>query len=355
MAGYGSWISSRPGPRRRSLLTLLTGLLVALMLSSCATLSLRPYNPRGHGSVYSEWAPHRGAGEWWYVTGVLGNRQQGLWLYQFTIFHEARLFGEGYLVDLALSNYSTGRRIFKEYSTSNARVGFVRGESIVVGKSSITLTHRNITLKAISSGLAFSFTMTPEKPPVWEANDGVVEMGQKDRSDQVSYYYSFTRLRTSGTLSYTDRSGKEVVRHLSGSSWLDRQWGDFTNSGWDWFSIRLFDGRDIMLYAFPATDLRQGTLIGRTGASRKLTQFTYRTNSWQTRLGSHYGLSWQIDLPSLGEEFRVVALSKDDFNANRVMPYWEGLCEVYNRSGALVGYAVEETTAAAHKLGKIDQ
>lgn len=352
MVRNGSAIASGARPPRRSLLALMCGLLAALALSSCATLSLRPYNPRSHGSVSAEWPPHRGAPEWWYVTGVLGDRQKGLWLYQFTIFHDATLLDAGYLVDMALSNYSSGQHIFDEYSTTNPKVGYSRGRTIVVGRSSITLASRSVFVKAVSKDLAFSFTMAPEKPPVWEANDGVVAMGRAHSSDERSYYYSFTTLRTRGTVSYSDRAGREVTRRLAGSSWLDRQWGHFNDSGWDWFSIRLFDGRDIMLYAFPATGLHEGTLIGRRGASRKVARFTYRTLAWQTHQGSRYGLAWRIDFPSLGEEFRVVALAKSDFNANKLVPYWEGLCRVYDRAGTLVGYAVEETTATAHKIGK---
>jgi predicted secreted hydrolase len=321
-------------------------------LSSCATLSLRPFNPNSHGGVYAEWVPHRDAGEWWYVTGRLEDGNKGLWLYQFTIFHEAHGLGQGYLLDLALSDYSTGQHLFEEYATTDSRKAFARNNTIVFENNTITLTHREITIHARGKRLAFDLTLIPRKPPVWQANNGVETMGRQGRSNRMSYYYSFTRLQTSGRISYVDSAGRRIARTVTGSSWLDRQWGNFSKSGWDWFSIRLFDGNDVMLYAFPSTGFKDGTVTGPKGRIRTFRDFSYRTDRRQTRNGSWYGLEWSMHIPILGRELRLVALSKNDFNPNRVMGYWEGLCKVYDSEGALVGYAVEETTASAHPTAK---
>lgn len=338
--------------RLRLPLAFLMVISLALALSSCATLSLQPYNPHERGGIYAQWAPHRGAGEWWYVTGRLGNGTNHLWLYQFTIFHDATLLKQGWLLDVALTNYKTGQHIFEEYSTTNGRKAFGRKGSIVFGKSSITLTRRRVTIRAFTKKVSFDLTLVPQKPPVWEADNGVVGMGHAGKADQRSFYYSFPRMRTRGTISYLDSAGKRRRRRVSGSSWIDRQWGRFSYSGWDWFSIRLTDGKDIMLYAFPKSGFREGTFIGSDGSTRRISGYTYRTTSWQTINGSRYGLSWVIRLRSLGKRYRVVALSPNNFNSNKVLPYWEGLCKVYNRAGKFVGYAVEETTATAHKIAK---
>lgn len=339
-----------PMSKRVCLVGLFAVLIAFLSLTSCATLALRPFNPHSHGNVYAEWAPHRDAGEWWYVTGVLKNGAGDLWLYQFTIFHEAKAFEQGYLLDLALSDYQTGQHIFEEYGTTNPRTAYARNGSIIYGGSSITLTTHKISVVAKGKRLSFSFTLIPEKPPVWEANDGVEALGTPGKSDQMSYYYSFTRLRTFGTISYENESGKRVERRLNGSSWIDRQWGHFGHSGWDWFSIRLFDGTDVMLYAFPSTGFREGTIVGPRGKSQTIRNFTYQTETWQTHDGSRYGLKWGVDIPALHRQLRIVALARNNFNPNRLVTYWEGLCKVYNRKGALVGYAVEETPASAHRL-----
>ncbi len=326
-------------------------LLSVSTLSSCATLALRAFNPHEHGTVYAEWPPHRDAGEWWYVTGVLHNGKGGLWLYQFTIFHQAKTLGQGYLLDLALSDYTTGRHIFEEQATTDSRKAYEKKGTLYFEKSSIALKGNRVLLFARGKRLEFNLSMTAEKPPVWQADNGVEAMGTPASRKQMSYYYSFTRLKTAGTVVYDDSTGSRVRVGVAGSSWLDRQWGNFSESGWDWFSIRLFDGTDVMLYAFPSTGFHEGTLNDSSGNVRTFRNFSYETRSWQTRGGSRYGLEWSVSLPNRGTTYKIVALSPNDFNPNRVISYWEGLCKVYDEKGKLVGYAVEETTAAAHPLG----
>ncbi len=325
-------------------------LAAAFVLSSCATLSLRPFNAHRHGSVYAEWPPHRNAGEWWYVTGRLQGPKGGLWLYQFTIFHQAKLFGQGYLLDLALTDYSTGQHLFEEYATTNPRKAYGKKNTIVFEGNSISLTHEGIDIHADGKKMQFNLKLRPEKPPVWQANDGVEAMGTPGQPNQMSYYYSFTRLATSGTISFVDPQGARIEKTVTGNSWLDRQWGTFSESGWDWFSIRLFDGNDVMLYAFPKTGFKEGTLAGPKGHATTFRDFSYSTEKWQTIGTSRYGLEWRVDLPVIGKKLRIAALSPNNYNPNRVIGYWEGLCKVYDQSGKLVGYAVEETTASAHPV-----
>lgn len=326
------------------------GIAAAVLFSSCATLSLRAFNPESHGTVYAEWPPHRNAEEWWYVTGVLHGTGNELWLYQFTIFHQAKALAQGYLLDLALTNYATGKHLFEEYATTDARKAYGKDGAIVFEDSSITLSRSGVSIIARGKKLSFNLDLVPEKPPVWQGDNGVEAMGFTSNPDQMSYYYSFTRLRTTGTISYGNGTGTRIRRRVHGSSWLDRQWGHFSESGWDWFSIRLFDGTDIMLYAFPKTGFREGTIIGPDGRSRRIPRYSYTTEAWQRHGKSRYGLRWTVDLPSAGKRYWIQALSKNDFNPNRVIEYWEGLCKVFDSAGKLVGYAVEETTASAHPI-----
>ena len=68
---------------------------------------------------------------------------------------------------------------------------------------------------------------------------------------------------------------------VKGLSWFDREWSTSAlgkdTVGWDWFSIQLDDGREIMFYllrqrdgrASPASD---GILISTDGSTRRLTR-----------------------------------------------------------------------------------
>ena len=66
-------------------------------------------------------------------------------------------------------------------------------------------------------------------------------------------YYNFTRLDTRGALTTDDR-GWEVA----GTIWMDHEFSSNQlieeQTGWDWFGLRLDDGRDLMLYELRTKD-----------------------------------------------------------------------------------------------------
>ena len=324
-----------------------SAVVVCLLTASCATFTLRPYSAAGHGTPFQEWAPHASSAEWWYVTGVLHDTAGGLWLYQFTIFHRARALTQGYLVDLSLTDYATGQHIFDESATTDMSTVQGSDSTIAVGNEAIDMTPRGGAVTAEAEDLSFHFGLIEEKAPVWHGNEGVIPMGAPVSPDHMSYYYSLTDLATSGTVTFVDQMGRTRSEHLSGSSWVDRQWGRFTDSAWDWFSLRLFAGSEIMLFAFPSGE-RLGTIVSDEGRVTHLADFEYQTTDWITIGSSRYGQAWTVKLPESGRFYTIRSLSASAYNPNRVLPYWEGLCGVYDHRGRLIGYAVEETTATAH-------
>ena len=100
-----------------------------------------------------------------------------------------------------------------------------------------------ITVASDDFDLALS--IEPLRDPVLQGDAGLSQ--KSDEPGNASYYYSITRLATSGEL----RRGRERLS-VTGVSWLDREWstsalGD-DQSGWDWFSLQLAGSRDLMLY-----------------------------------------------------------------------------------------------------------
>src|SRR6202035_3722916 len=89
----------------------------------------------------------------------------------------------------------------------------------------------------------------------------------------ASYYYSLTRLRTTGTLAVGGR-----VFHVEGLSWMDHEFSSDAESGeqvgWDWMGLHLANGSDLMIYRIrgksPADDYLSGTLIAPDGTPRYL-------------------------------------------------------------------------------------
>src|SRR3990170_4833187 len=69
----------------------------------------------------------------------------------------------------------------------------------------------------------------------------------------ASYYYSQTRLLTKGKLQID-----EEIFAVNGFSWKDHEYSTSALStdqvGWDWFSIQLADGYELMLYQIRRTD-----------------------------------------------------------------------------------------------------
>ena len=71
-----------------------------------------------------------------------------------------------------------------------------------------------------------------KRPAVLHHGTGLVDLDIAGKT----YYYSRTDLKTSGTVSISG-----VSHPVTGVSWMDHQWGDFTTTeiGWDWLSLNL--------------------------------------------------------------------------------------------------------------------
>jgi predicted secreted hydrolase len=105
--------------------------------------------------------------------------------------------------------------------------------------------------------------------------------------------------------------------------------------GWDWFSCRLDDGRDLMLYALRYPDgtvYRSGTLVDREGRPRALdtSEMTLTPGrTWTSpQTGATYPVSWEIRLPREEMRFEVEALlDAQEVHAEETVgfAYWEGL------------------------------
>ena len=104
-----------------------------------------------------------------------------------------------------------------------------------------------IELEARDGALALKLTLTPDKPLVFHGENGLSTKGAGE--GQASYYTSFTSLETRGFLRMGENGPQ---REVKGTSWFDHEFGSNQlaqdQEGWDWFSMHLSDGRDLMLY-----------------------------------------------------------------------------------------------------------
>ena len=97
----------------------------------------------------------------------------------------------------------------------------------------------NDRLQAAMTDYGIDLRLTTRRPPVLH-DGGLVTFGPAGDS----YYYSRTRMEIAGTI---DDHGEQVP--VTGLAWFDKQWGNFLvmGGGWDWFSMQLDDGTDLML------------------------------------------------------------------------------------------------------------
>ncbi|WP_295412722.1 carotenoid 1,2-hydratase [uncultured Thiodictyon sp.] len=353
--------------RRAALLSLLA---TVVLLAGCATQrSIEiPYNDKTHRNADYEWSPHDQGSEWWYLTGQLADRSGKSYFYQITIFRsflvrQRMYLGATYALHLSFTDPSTGQHLFsEEVRLPSARV-YADGHCIVFEDSRVCRDGQGFKIAAKSKNLRFNLVGEPTKAVVWHGRDGRIVMGHPRRPAERSYYYSYTNIDTAGTLAFKSPNNDWVTIEGAGKSWFDRQWGLFTETGWEWFSLRFVDGEEIMLYAFPKTGHQEGTYIDRAGRTTIFDRYHYRVTrvgrfSRLDRFGQlgqlarfddkKFGLGWTLSVPVKDRRYRIVPLVDRQFNPSKLMPYWEGLCKVLDSSGALVGYAVVETPGSAY-------
>ena len=171
-----------------------------------------------------------------------------------------------------------------------------------------------------------------------EVLNGVNGVSQKSAGvGRASHYYSYTDLAASGTL----QIGRETFR-VRGTSWLDREWGSSqmapSQVGWDWFSLRLSDGRQLMLYQLRLKNggvepYSSGTLTEKNGRFRHLKRRDFELIAGKERYkspesGGNYPISWKIRVPSARISLDVRAVLPEQEliprRSGRNLSYWEG-------------------------------
>ncbi|TDI34372.1 MAG: carotenoid 1,2-hydratase [Acidobacteria bacterium] len=308
--------------------------------------------PRDH------WAHDGYRTEWWYFTGHLegGGRRFG---YQFTFFRigivsepiELALdsdWASSHVImgHAAVTDLESGQHVFSEVlyrempllasfdHDSEERIGWSRGPAGTKALWTLDFTGDGFRIAARDDRLEMGFELTTRaaKPRIFQGPGGFSRKGKE--SGAASQYYSYTRLETSGELTMGGERF-EVV----GESWMDKE---FSSSqlepqqvGWDWFSLQLDDGRELMLYIMRredgTTDYAKGTVVSPDGEARylELEDFSFEaTRYWVSpSTGARYPVAWRVRVPSEGLELEVRALVDDQENKSRFFGgvyYWEG-------------------------------
>ncbi len=211
----------------------------------------------------------------------------------------------------------------------------------------------------VCAEVAFSLTLAPEKPLVIFGENGVSRKG--DSPTAASYYLTFSRLKTEGALTVDGKTFR-----VTGQSWMDHeisssQLGD-GQVGWDWVSLQLTDGREIMFYRLrksdggsdPASTL---TWIAKDGALTKSDFGWEILDTWKSRkTGGRYPARVRLMTtdPASGRKVALIleplAEAQELTGSVGGIPYWEGACRVLAEDGSEVGRAFMELTGYAKAL-----
>jgi predicted secreted hydrolase len=289
--------------------------------------------------------------EWWYFTGNLRAKDGRAFGYQVTFFrHSYRppgnrepvtsrfVMNDVKFAHFAVTDVSSGKFLFDSRVSRGAfgEAGFGDGKRLAWIDNWELDFDGDFRLKAATKNYAVELDLTPEKPAVLQGQDGLSQ--KADGQGRASYYYSITRLKTSGAVKI---GGENFV--VEGSSWFDREWA--TNqltpeqAGWNWFAIQLSDGSDLMLYQMRLKDggidsHSSGKWIAADGATTDLARDDYRLvpeKFWESSASkATYPIEWKLSIPKLNLELEVTPPVKNQ-ELDLSVVYWEGCIRLKGR------------------------
>ncbi len=311
--------------------------------------------------------------EWWYYTGNLDAAAGRRFGYQVTFFRvgvdpapanpSRWAVRDLYMAHLALTDLENGRHLFDE-RLNRAGGGWAgaRADRLEVWNEDWRLSGDGSThaleLASEDAGFGLTLSLVENRPPVLHGGNGFSQKGMA--VGNASHYYSLTRMPTTGEV----RIGDETFA-VSGSSWMDHEFGtsflEPSQQGWDWFSLQLDDGTDLMVYQLRQLDgtahaRSAGTVVAADGTTRTLGVKDYRLTPgrvWTSPTSAAaYPVEWRVEVPSASLDLSVHAvvdaqeLHTEDSTG---VTYWEGSVRVTgtHRGQAVTGRGYLELTGYA--------
>jgi len=321
--------------------------------------------------------------EWWYITGQLqaAQRQFG---FQLTFFRsrvpvtqgmtsafaaKQLIFAHAAVTDVAGQRLLHDQRIARASGNAHIDLASASESDTAVQLGDWSLQRDGASYQAKASGADFSFQLAlrETQPLLLQGDQGWSRKGPE--ASQASYYYSLPQLQASGQLSVAGQS-----LPVQGQAWLDHEWSQSLMHpqaiGWDWIGMNLQDGS--ALTAFRLRTKEGGTLWA-GGSYRKpgLSQAEIFTETgviftperhWKSPAsGVSYPVQWSVQItrtqattmPTQTERFTVKAVIDNQELDSRLSTgaiYWEGLSELFDSSGKLVGRGYLEMTGYASPL-----
>ncbi|MDQ3808788.1 MAG: hypothetical protein M3336_00685 [Chloroflexota bacterium] len=296
--------------------------------------------------------PHDVLTEWWYFTGHLRSASGDEYGFEFTIFQARRQNApSGYLAHFAITDVGEGRFSHQaRVAQGEPRLSFpldVDGWRLSRDGVIELIEAEMRPGPGVEAPYALRLRLVDRKPAALH-HGGYIDYGPPGGS----YYYSRTRIQAEGELDV----GAGDWRAVQGEAWMDHQWGNFVvaDGGWDWYSLQLNDGTELMLYVLRGESGEvtgvYGSEVDGSGQTHELPPGAVHAEALSTWTSPHTGAvypsGWRIWLPS-GEQLRLTPVLLDQelyFPGSEGIAYWEGAVTVDGDRGGrgyveLTGYA----------------
>lgn len=287
--------------------------------------------------------------EWWYFTGNLETKDGKKFGYQFTIFRTSLTpliekknsvwssnqiyMGHFTITDITGEKFYYFERFSRDgnklagASSDGFKVWLENWQAVETGKS-VQSDFPEVRLFAEENDVKLELTLSPLKLIVFQGDEGLSQKGKE--KGNASYYYSLTKIKSEGNISISGNDYK-----VNGFSWLDREWStsalDTNQKGWDWFSLQLDNGYEIMYYQLRKKDgtadvYSRGAIIDPDGKKENisLSDVTLETTGeWKNKNGKNYPSGWRIKIPERKIDLTITPALKDQ-ELDLSVKYWEG-------------------------------
>lgn len=278
-------------------------------------------------------ATHQTKMEWWYYNGRLKSKSGKGFSFHYAIFVVNGLASQ-VVGHVSLMDLQTGQHYIDQRRTIGAVSSITPGVTqfkLNVGNWEMLGNNGKDHLKVVGKGFGFDLGLDTDLPAVIHGNDGLLPLGDAGSS----YYYSRTRMAVSGALKLGDSA-----EQVDGLVWFDHQWGDFltTKLSWDWFSLQLADGSDVMLYNIKDQTNQPVLMTGsvsKNGVTDILSGKDFGLKpgkKWVSeKTGISYPVEWHINIP--GKKMNIIThsvIDNSEFDAKLTTynVYWEGAVNV---------------------------
>jgi len=281
--------------------------------------------------------------EWWYYTGNLKTKNNRLFGFQLTFFRQAlscKPVKKGskwrtrqlYFAHLGLTDVSNDQ-FYSMQRMNRESIGIAGSQAVPfkvwVDDWKVIQTGDTMRLSASENPVVLDLFFSHFSQPVFQGNQGLSRKGPN--LSNSSYYYSIPRIKTRGVITV----GLQTFE-IEGFTWFDHEWSTSALSkdvsGWDWFSVHLDDGRDLMVCRIrnkngEANGFGFGSLSFPDGSYEILKEqdFTIRPLSkWESPVTKKkYPHTWRITLPEKEIELYVRPLVSNQEHTHS-FTYWEG-------------------------------